>query len=420
MKGLSRQVRIATLGAIAIFAVFEVIKTVLFPHITIIASHVMTVIVAGVLTFFVTRYALSRHNAALADRERQTKIIEETNRLFSAVLSSTQEGVLIVNSDAEVVLHNETATKIFRPSAARPIRLAELIRNPSVNDCFRRSLESKVTLEERVEIPGRQVRVYRVFTSPLGDDLALGVFFDITELERLEAVRREFFANLSHELRTPLTAILACSETLMNGAIDDPENRVHFVARLHKHALRMNELILDILDLSAIESGVVKLETAPVCLLEVATEVVGLLEARSSNRSVRITLSIPDDLFVMADRKRLGQILHNLVDNAVKFNTQAGSVRITARVEKETVMTEVEDTGPGMPREDLPRVFERLYRGDKSRSRTAVGFGLGLAIVKHLVQAQGGEVSVTSEIGQGSTFRFTLPLAVTSQAVVST
>jgi two-component system phosphate regulon sensor histidine kinase PhoR len=237
------------------------------------------------------------------------------------------------------------------------------------------------------------------------------VFFDITQLERLERVRREFFANLSHELRTPLTAMLACSETLMAGAIDDAGNRTRFVDTLHKHALRMTELISDISDLSAIESGQIELSLKPLELRRVVADVVALIEARQSGTEITFSISIPDSVLVQADRTRLEQILYNLIDNAVKFNRPGGSVTVSAEERDGRVAINVVDTGTGIAASDLPRVFERLYRGDKSRSRKTEGTGLGLAIVKHLVQAHGGELSVASELGRGSRFTFTLAIA---------
>ncbi|MGH9824964.1 MAG: sensor histidine kinase, partial [Blastocatellia bacterium] len=242
--------------------------------------------------------------------------------------------------------------------------------------------------------------------------LAVGVFYDITELERLEKVRREFFANLAHELRTPLTAILAFSETLLHGAIDDRENNLRFIEKVHKHAVRMSLLISDISDLSAIESGEVRLSIGSVTLIDSITEIVGLVEPSAVRRGVRIEKRVPETLSVQADAKRLGQILHNLIDNAVKFNHDGGRVTISARTSNGMAEVSVADTGVGIAEADLPRIFERLYRADRSRSREIEGTGLGLAIVKHLVQAHGGEISVTSEIGSGSTFTFTIPMAI--------
>ena len=449
MKDFRRRVWLATFAALATFVVYETIKTLLFPRLSVVGSHVITVIVASVLTFFLSRYALGRYSGALTEIERQKEISEETNRLLSAVLATMREGVVIVNSDTRIVLYNAAAGLIFklpasavretgsgdgssagngtmkseaasrleppsygllRPEIAQQ-RLVDVTRDPAINGAFRSALDDKTSVETRVEMADFEGRSFQLNVAPLGPWLAVGVFFDITQLERLERVRREFFANLSHELRTPLTAILAYSETLLGGAIDDRENNTRFVEKIHKHAARMSELISDISDLSAIESGQVKLTPGPVRLKNIVAEVIALLEARRSDRSVSFAVSIPDQVFVNADRTRLEQILYNLLDNAVKFNRPGGTVTVTADRNGPRIAVHIQDTGLGIAAADLSRVFERLYRADKSRSQTTEGTGLGLAIVKHLVHAHGGEVTAQSELGRGSRFTFTLPLA---------
>jgi len=451
MKDLARRVWLVTFAALLIFVIYEIIKTVVFPHISVINSHVITVIVVAVMTFFVSRYALGRYGQALAEIQRQTSITEETNRLLAGVLATMREAVVIVDSQMRVALYNDAAAPIFklpaadagrprarartaigegldhedvggpqRPSAAassggadstRAYRLTDVTRDPTINTAFRSVLRDRTPVELRVEMADREHRSFQLNVAPLGSDLAVGVFFDISQLERLERVRREFFANLSHELRTPLTVMLASSETLMAGAIEDPSKRTRFVETLHKHATRMSVLISDISDLSAIESGQVELSLKPVRLRRVVTDVVALAESRQADPDISFSISIPDSILVQADRTRLEQILYNLIDNAMKFNRPGGSVSVSAEETDGRVAISIEDTGAGIAALDLPRVFERLYRGDKSRSRKTEGTGLGLAIVKHLVHAHGGELSVVSELGQGSRFTFTLPVA---------
>jgi two-component system phosphate regulon sensor histidine kinase PhoR len=439
MKDIARRVWIATAASVVIFAVYESIKTVIYPDMSVITSHVITVIVAGVLTFFVSRYALARYGAAISEIERQTEMTQEMNDLLSGVLETMQEGVLIVDSAMNILLYNTAATRIVKLArkengekasdnsplhlftssplhlfASAPInknRLVDATRDPVINGAFRRAIEERRGVEERVEMAGRQLRSFQLNVSPLDEDLAVGIFFDITRMERLERIRREFFANLSHELRTPITAILACSETLMAGAMDDRENSGRFIERLHKHAARMSDLIADISDLSAIESGDVKLAPAPVKVASAVTEAIALAESKTAERRVKFQVSVAEDLCVMADPVRLEQILSNLIDNAIKFNKPDGTVTVSAERRGAEAVISVEDTGAGISSQDLPRIFERLYRADKSRSRRVEGTGLGLAIVKHLVQAQGGEVFAASELGQGSRMTFTLPLA---------
>ena len=449
MKDITWRVWKATATALAVFIVYETIKTLLFPEMSVVVSHLITVAVAGIMTFFVSRYALGRYSAALKQVERQTKMTEETNRLLSAVLATMREGVLMVNSEMRVVMYNDAAARILNlpekqgsvasgqwPENTSPvaghensqetttenppttdhrppingIRLVDVTRDPAINTAFKRALVERIAVEDRIELADRERRSFQLNVAPMGEDLAVGAFFDITQLERLERIRREFFANLSHELRTPLTAIIAYSETLMSGAIDDAENNFRFVEKLHKHAARMGELISDISDLSAIESGQVKLALASVGLDSVVTDVIALLETRRSKSDIAFNVSVAESLVVQADRPRLEQIFYNLIDNAVKFNRANGSVKVVAEEKDGHAVISVEDTGIGIPASDLPRIFERLYRVDRSRSQRTEGTGLGLAIVKHLVKAHGGDITATSEVGRGSRFTFTLPL----------
>jgi two-component system phosphate regulon sensor histidine kinase PhoR len=353
MNNVGKRVWVVTLGALLIFVLYESVKTALFPHISVITSHVITVIVVAVMTFFVSRYALNRYNKALTQVTHQTEITEETNKLLVGVLSTMKEAVLIVDSRMRVALYNEAAARIFKLRAAdagksnatnkesdeaavaavdspRTYRLTDATRDPAINRAFSHVLEVRATEEVRVEMAGRERRSFQLNIAPLGKELAVGIFFDITELEWLERIRREFFANLSHELRTPLAAMLASSETLLAGAMDEPDPRRRFIDSLHKNAVRMTALISDISDLSAIESGQVELVTTPVPLHRVVADVFLLIESRKASVEVSVAASIPKDLMVQADRKRLEQILYNLIDNAVKFNRPGGTVTESA------------------------------------------------------------------------------------------
>lgn len=363
---------------------------------------------------------------------------QDINQLLLPLLAAMREGILIVNSNFEIILYNEAATNIVRLQSAEggliqphaagvrldivphpatspqapPPRLIDATRDPAINDAFRQVLEKRNSVEMRVELIGRVPRVYHLRVTPLDTDLAAGIFFDITELERLERVRREFFANLSHELRTPLTAIVAYADTLEAGGLEDQKNSKRFIEKLHKHATRMSKLVTDIADLSAIESGNIHLALEPLKLRSIVADVIALAEARRQDYSVSFCISIPDNLYVEADRTRLEQILNNLIDNAVKFNRPGGLVTIIAEQKADKAVVTVEDTGVGVAVSDLPRIFERLYRADKSRSNRIEGTGLGLAIVKHLVQAHRGEITATSELGRGSRFSFALPITI--------
>jgi two-component system phosphate regulon sensor histidine kinase PhoR len=240
----------------------------------------------------------------------------------------------------------------------------------------------------------------------------IGVFFDITRLERLEQVRQEFLSNVSHELRTPLTSILAFVETLEEGAIDEAETNRRFLSVIRKNAERMHHLINDLLELSSIEAGTAQLKPEHVPLRALVDDITGALKVKADARAIRVCNRIGVDEVVRADRRRLEQMLTNLIDNAIKFNREGGSVIISfERGERDRI--HVEDTGEGIPGEHIERVFERFYRVDRARSLEYGGTGLGLAIVKHLARAHNGEVTAHSKPNEGSTFTIELPYAET-------
>jgi two-component system phosphate regulon sensor histidine kinase PhoR len=291
--------------------------------------------------------------------------------------------------------------------------LTELTRNVAIYAAFLDALKGVERAGVKVETYGPERRVFDLRVSPLGPSRqgaqgAVGVFFDITRLEQLERVRQEFLSNVSHELRTPLTAILTFVETLESGAIDDPENSRRFLSIIGKNAARMRDLIGDILELSAIEAGNAAVEPAPFLLCPVVEEVYAALAPKAEARGVRLVNEVGGGVLVTADERRVAQMLTNLVENAVKFNREGGSVTVRheRRAHDEIV---VEDTGEGISQEHVGRLFERFYRIDKARSRELGGTGLGLSIVKHLARAHGGEVSVESRHGEGSTFIVRLP-----------
>jgi len=233
---------------------------------------------------------------------------------------------------------------------------------------------------------------------------------DQVRTKALEQLRRDFVANVSHELRTPLTAIQGFAETLLDGALEDPEHRREFVEDIARNAEMLKKLIDDLLTLSAIESKEAKLDFRPLRLSEVWKRVLPTLSHQAITFQVSLAAELPDSLPpVVADPDKLGQVFLNLVANAVKYNQPGGSVTVRASEDHGHVRVSVSDTGIGIPEEDLPRLFERFYRVDKGRSRDLGGTGLGLSIVKHIVEAHQGSVSVESVQDQGSVFSFTLP-----------
>jgi two-component system phosphate regulon sensor histidine kinase PhoR len=233
---------------------------------------------------------------------------------------------------------------------------------------------------------------------------------DLTELRRLERARRDFVANISHELRTPLASLKALSETLQEGAIEDPAVAKDFLEKINAETDRLAQMVNELSELSRIESGEVPLSIEPIFLAEAVKRVVERLKAQADRAGLSLVVDIPSDLpEALADRERIEQVLVNLIHNAIKFTPPGGQINIAAKAEGDDIQVSVADTGVGIPADDLPRIFERFYKADKARA--GGGTGLGLAIAKHIVEAHGGRIWAESIEGRGSTFTFTLPQA---------
>lgn len=352
---------------------------------------------------------------------RQVESRELTERL-TTVLSAMSEGVLAIDHHQRILFANRAAGKLlgFDATHAAGKKLVELARNQMLLDSAAEALaQNRVVAKEskRYELgsfPGiPQTLAFRVTpisgTPPPG---VVVVLLDISELRRLEFLRQEFVANVSHELKTPLTAIKAYSETLLNGALDDKKINRKFLEQIETEADRLHELILDLLRLAQIESGHQPFEIERVAMRKVAEGSVARFAPAAEAKSIilRIPLNLPD-CHVLADQEGLQQIVDNLVDNAVKYTETNGVVEVRWDCVDRVVLIQVRDTGVGIPKESLHRVFERFYRVDRARSRELGSTGLGLAIVKHLVQSFAGTIDVASDVGQGSTFTVRLPLA---------
>jgi two-component system, OmpR family, phosphate regulon sensor histidine kinase PhoR len=368
--------------------------------------------------------AASQHSDELIREATQTHV--RASALLEAMMNGMREGMLVIDARMRVVASNRAAREIFRSieNPLKEVRLSDLTRNPTIHAAFNASLKSLEQAETKVEMHGPGGAVFDLRVVPLRLDGgnthgAVGVFFDITRLERLERVRQEFLSNVSHELRTPLTAIIAFVETLEDGAIEDQESNRRFLSIIRKNAERMHNLIDDILELSAIEAGTVEVSIEQIPLRALVSDVLTALASRAAARQVTLDNEVSDDAIVWADARRLEQMLTNLVDNAIKFNrAEEGSVRISHEHAARDRIS-VTDTGDGIPPEHAKRIFERFYRVDRARSREMGGTGLGLAIVKHLARAHHGDVSVQSTPGKGSTFVIELPvpeLKVTEEA----
>ncbi len=417
------------MSMVAMFAFYETVKTVLFPQMEVITSHFVSTLVVGVITVFTARYVIREHRHLLSERESANKKLREalmtaerSGNLLSSILASIAEGLVIIDSDSQVLLVNDTARTLLGIGERETGRLTDISRDPKIHRTFAAVLAAGDRAEARIETwpeerTGRGSRVLRLHAAPLrltGQhvDGVVGVFIDITKIEQLERVRQEFLSNVSHELRTPLASITAYVETLLNGALDDNENSLRFLHTIQRNAERMRNLVNDVSELSAIEAGEARLNLELLPLRRVVTEVFNGLAHRAMPLGVQLHNEVDEDFMVTADARRLEQILTNLVDNAIKFSQPNREVSVSASTSEDARfhLIKVTDGGPGIAPEHLPRIFERFYRVDKARSREAGGTGLGLAIVKHIARAHGGEAFVASEVGHGSEFIIRLPL----------
>jgi two-component system phosphate regulon sensor histidine kinase PhoR len=333
--------------------------------------------------------------------------------LFGRMLESMQEGVLVLDRDLRILLINRALREMLLLGGDVVGRLPiETIRNAELQAVLDGAASTGKPASGEVEMAGLGPRRFMVHSTPLGGEPRglVAVFVDVTEIRKLETMRKDFVANVSHELRTPITAVRSAAETARRAVDKDPEAALRFLDMIERNALRLHELVEDLLELSRIESKQFRPQSEPVELAQVAEQVLGLFREPAERKKLRLAV-VPSSGRGLArgDRRAIEQIFTNLVENAVKYCREGVSVTVRI-VERDAILrASVEDTGPGIDPKHLPRLFERFYRADKGRSRDMGGTGLGLSIVKHLVEAMGGNVSVDSTPGKGTTFAFTLP-----------
>ncbi len=331
----------------------------------------------------------------------------ERNR-FEAVLHTMAPAVLALDADRNVTTVNLAARRLLGlPEVVEGRPLVELVRIPGLHALVERAHEGGTELGD-IDLPGAAQRQLLGRATKQADGGVVVVLDEVTDVRRLERVRKDFVANVSHELRTPISVIKANAETLLEGALDDPAAARRFVEGLYRHAERLGRLVGDLLDISRLESGRRELAQEPVALAEVVEEVVESLRGEAEAKRIEITSAVPDELEVLSDPKALEQVFFNLVDNAIKYSPAGAKVEIAARDDDGAVRMEVRDDGPGIDPKHRERIFERFYRVDPGRSREMGGTGLGLSIVKHLVEALGGELGWEPRRPRGSVFWFTL------------
>ncbi len=346
--------------------------------------------------------------------EQLTSLSAERNRL-DAILTGMGEGLMLTDADGTVTLVNPAFRRLFAAEGevvGHP--LSHFTRHPALHEAFRTVLENGRELQEEIVLMAAGEKTLMTHWVPLrgvkGITGVVSVFHDISDLKRLEKIRKDFVANVSHELRTPVTVIKGYAETLLEGVLEqEPKRAGRFVEIILSHSQRLTSLINDLLSLSELESADFTLNLQPTPLDGTIRRVCTLLEGKAEAKRITITPPAATLPMVLADQGRLEQVLINLVDNAVKYTPCDGKVAITCNEEGSLVRIAVRDTGPGIPVESIPRLFERFYRVDAGRSRSEGGTGLGLAIVKHIVQLHGGKVLAENNTdSQGATFSFTL------------
>jgi two-component system phosphate regulon sensor histidine kinase PhoR len=324
------------------------------------------------------------------------------------------DGVALLDGADHIVHVNHRFAELldaaWRPEPGVPF--ASFARIPELIELLTESRRQGRTLERELKPWATRAGSARATVTPLGGappEPVLVVLHDLSESEAVQRMRQDFVANVSHELRTPLTTLRGYAETLLEGGLDDTEHREEFVRSMRDGAIRLQALVEDLLALAELERPDAALRREPLDLRALAAEHVDHVRGAAERAGLELVLEPGPPVKLSGDRVRLAQVLANLLDNAVKY-TERGSVRVTLGVANGRAWCEVADTGPGIPARDLPRVFERFYRVDKARSREKGGTGLGLSIVKHALAQHGGEVSVVSRVGVGTTFRFEVPV----------
>jgi two-component system, OmpR family, phosphate regulon sensor histidine kinase PhoR len=331
---------------------------------------------------------------------------------MDGVLSRMHEGVLMLDVSGHIVLVNPALREMLLLQDAIGKTPLEVIRHSELKLLLDEVVASGNAASKEIEVAGLMPRRLLVRAAPLGAEQGgvFAVFFDVTEMRRLETLRRDFIANVSHELRTPVTTIRSAGETIRDIAINDAQALPRFIDIIVRNAERLGSLLDDILELSRIESRSLRLVLEPVELESLLTQIASLFRERTDRKGLELRVTAePSPLYAQADRRALENVLTNLIDNAVKYCGTGAVVRIGADESDGQTRIVVEDTGPGIEPTHLPRLFERFYRVDAGRSRELGGTGLGLSIVKHLVEAMGSQIRVESTPGVGSRFFFNLP-----------
>jgi len=353
--------------------------------------------------------------------EQQVERIQENESRLKSVLDNMIIGILMIDKEERVVLVNPSAEKMlgFSQRMLYGRKYNEGIQQVELTHLIEEQFASREYIRDELVFHYPNERIIEINLVPVSQPNGewggmLLALHDITDLRRLERMRSEFVANVSHELKTPIAAVKGFSETLLAGAMNDPETAQSFLQIIYDESGRLDRLIVDILELSKIESKRAPLRFSPIHLSEFVQHTLDMLMSEAHKKQISLSMQVTEELYLEADEDRLRQILINLLSNGINYTPNGGAVRIQAethhRGDDEYIRLSVIDTGMGIPKKDLPRIFERFYRIDKARSRTSGGTGLGLSIVKHLVELHKGSIHVESKPGMGTTFVIELPV----------
>lgn len=350
---------------------------------------------------------------------RFLEIEKETSHL-SGILETIQEGVLLTDNEGRIVLANKALCQLFNvQNDPAGQSLIEIFHQEKIQSCCDHLLKEGGRISFELELGILEEKYFQVnFSSMENEGRVLGVvgvFIDMTQVRKLEKMRKEFVANISHELKTPLSSIKGYSETLLENCPKDPEKIKEFAQIIHRNAQRLQDLVEDIMSLSSLEQKKAPLELKPISLLTVVEEVCQQLGSLAKLNNVSIEILLKKNLpSVLADGEKIKKVFTAIIENAIKYLGEGKKAQIQATVLNDHVKVCIQDNGPGIPREFLSRIFERFFCVETSRSREVGGSGLGLAIAKHIVQAHEGEIWAESELGQGVSFYFTLPIVTKS------
>lgn len=364
------------------------------------------------------RLVAAEEHVAELTRNLQNEIVRTTlyQGQLEAIGNAISDALFLVDESRCVIYLNQVAADLFpvKHPIGRP--LIEVIRDHETHQLLGEALAGHVGFVRQIHLDDR---VFLVCVARFGSDGSQGAVVtlrDITELTRLSRARRDFVANISHDLRTPLTTIRLLVETLQRGAAGDKKLWSQLVERISAEVNVLERLVQELLDLSQLESGKVMLKLTPASLAQMVEEVIAHLASLAERKGITVSSMVTPSILVLADSEKLSQVLTNLIHNAIKFTPNGGRVVVGAQADEEWVRVSVEDTGIGIPAQELPRIFERFYTVDRARRRADGGIGLGLAIAKHIVEAHGGRIWAQSEEGHGSTFYFTVPVAEPSSS----